>query len=133
MPTHLKQVSKASGASASPSVDVPAIVRGVIDDIRASGDAAVRQYSEKFDKWSPGSFKLSGDDIKASIAQIPEQTIEDIKTVQGNVRRFALAQRESLKDFEVEMSPGVHLGQKSIPVQAVGAYVYQETGGDLRC
>lgn len=126
MPTHLKQVSKTNGASTVPPVDVPAIVRGVIDDIRAAGDSAVRQYSEKFDKWSPSSFKLSGEQIKASIAQMSKQTIEDIKTVQENVRRFALAQRESLKDFEVEMSPGVHLGQKSIPVQAVGAYVYPE-------
>lgn len=124
MPTHLKGVGKANVPSTISAVDVPAIVRGVIDGIRSSGDSAVRDYSEKFDKWSPKSFRLSNEEIKASIAQVPEQTLEDIKTVQGNVRRFALAQRESLKDFEVEMSPGVHLGQKSIPVQAVGAYVW---------
>ena len=121
MPIHLKQASKTNDTSASSHIDVAGIVRGVIDDIRASGDSAVKGYSEKFDKWSPNSFKLSEEDIKMSIAHMSKQTIEDIKTVQGNVRRFALAQRESLMDFEVEMNPGVHLGQKSIPVQAVGA------------
>lgn len=123
MPTHLKSVGKANVPSAISAVDVPAIVRGVIDGIRSSTDSAVRDYSEKFDKWSPRSFKLSEEEIRASVAKVPEQTLEDIKTVQGNVRRFALAQREFLNDFEVEMSPDVHLGQKSIPVQAVGAYV----------
>jgi histidinol dehydrogenase len=55
------------------------------------------------------------------IASVPEQTIKDIKEVQGNVRAFAQAQRESLKDFEIEIRPGVHLGQKNIPINAVGA------------
>ncbi|KAH7144133.1 histidinol dehydrogenase, partial [Dactylonectria estremocensis] len=120
---HLKQTSQAAGTSTAPSIDVPGIVRGVIGDIRARGDEAVREYSEKFDKWSPASFRLSAEDIEASIAQVPEQTLEDIKTVQANVRQFALAQRESLKDFEVETQPGVFLGQKNIPIQAVGAYI----------
>ena len=122
MPVHLKKTSQAAGsAPAAPSVDVPGIVRGVIDDIRARGDAAVRTYSEKFDKWSPASFRLSKEDIEASLAQVPKQTLDDIKTVQENVRRFALAQRDSIKDFELETSPGVFLGQKNIPIQAVGA------------
>ncbi|KAI5457515.1 histidinol dehydrogenase [Mariannaea sp. PMI_226] len=123
MPTHLKQTSKAAGAATPAPVDVPSIVKGVIDDIRSHGDSAVRSYSEKFDKWSPASFKLSKEDIEASLAQVPQQTLDDIKTVQANVRKFALAQRDSIKEFEVEMSPGVFLGQKNIPIQAVGAYI----------
>lgn len=120
MPVHLKKPSTGNGSSGSSNIDVPSIVSGVIDDIRASGDAAVKKYSAKFDNWAPASFKLSAEDIEASIAQVPKQTIEDIKTVQKNVLKFALAQRESIKDFELEMSPGVHLGQKNIPIQAVG-------------
>lgn len=121
MPVHLKQVANTKGGLASSSLNVPEIVRGVIDDVRASGDSAIRNYSQKFDKWSPPSFKLSREEIEASISQVPAQTLDDIKTVQDNVRRFALAQRESLKEFEIETSPGVHLGQKNIPIQAVGA------------
>jgi histidinol dehydrogenase len=92
-------------APGSAQVDVSSIVRGVIDDVRANGDAAVRKYSEKFDKWSPASFKLSQAEIDASIAACSPQTIEDIKQVQKNVRAFAQAQKDSLKDLEFEIQP----------------------------
>ncbi|KAL4972503.1 histidinol dehydrogenase 1 [Aspergillus desertorum] len=116
--------TKQSPASGQTPVDVSAIVRGVIADVRANGDAAVRKYSEKFDKRSPASFKLSQSDIEASIAQCPAQTIEDIKQVQRNVRAFAQAQRDSLRDFEFDIQPGVILGQKNLPINTVGAYLY---------
>ncbi|OQU98457.1 hypothetical protein CLAIMM_04243 [Cladophialophora immunda] len=120
---YLKEREVASSSSNKPPVDVTAIVKGVIDEIRTRGDQAVRKYSEKFDKWSPESFKLSQSDIDAAIAACSEQTIQDIKEVQSNVRAFAIAQRNSLKDFEVEIRPGIHLGQKSIPINRVGAYI----------
>jgi histidinol dehydrogenase len=103
--------------------DVSTVVKGVIDRIRSDGDIAVRQYSEKFDQWSPTSFKLSKADIDAVMFAVSEQTIKDIKEVQANVRAFATAQLNSIKDFEVEIRPGVHLGQKNLPIDSVGAYV----------
>ncbi|OJJ47365.1 hypothetical protein ASPZODRAFT_142099 [Penicilliopsis zonata CBS 506.65] len=105
------------------AVDVSAIVHGVIADIRKNGDAAVRRYSDKFDQWSPASFRLSRAEIDAAIAACPAQTIEDIKTVQRNVRLFAEQQRESITDFEYEIQPGVFLGQRNLPIQRVGAYI----------
>ncbi|RJE25409.1 hypothetical protein PHISCL_02232 [Aspergillus sclerotialis] len=120
---YLKERAGLSGQNTTPSVDVPGIVRDVIETIRRDGDKAVRKYSEKFDKWSPQSFKLSQSDIDAAIANCPKQTIDDIKEVQQNVRLFAEAQKASLKDFEVEIKPGVHLGQKNIPIDHVGAYI----------
>ncbi|PGH04233.1 histidinol dehydrogenase [Blastomyces parvus] len=110
-------------ASNAAGIDVPSIVKGVIEDIRLNGDNAVRQYSAKFDSWEPAVFKLSEDDIKTAIAKVPEQTIKDIKQAQANVRAFAVAQRNSISDFEVELQPGVHLGQKNIPISSVGAYI----------
>jgi len=98
-------------------------VRGVVADIRERGDAAVREYSEKFDKWSPESFKLDRDQVEDLMASLPQQVIDDIITVQANVRRFATAQRESITDFEIETMPGVHLGQRNIPINASGAYI----------
>ena len=121
MAIHLKTTSESRGAQSSPKLDVPKIVKGVIDDIRSRGDGAVRTYSEKFDKWSPSSFKLSAAEIKEIIATVPQTTLDDIKTVQESVRNFALAQRKSLTDFEMEIRPGVHLGQKNIPISSVGA------------
>jgi histidinol dehydrogenase len=110
----------ASAKSTSPQETVSAVVKRVIETIRSDGDSAVRRYSQKFDKWSPTSFKLSKADIENSISAVPGQTLKDIKEVQSNVRAFALAQRNSLQDFELEIQPGIHLGQKNVPINSVG-------------
>lgn len=121
MPHFLKTGSPSTAASSSsaPS-NVPSVVTSVIESIRADGDKAVRSFSEKFDKWSPPSFKLSDEEIKQIIDSLPEQVIKDINEVQDNVRTFAQAQKESLKDFELEIHPGVFLGQKNVPINSVG-------------
>ncbi|WP_406432095.1 histidinol dehydrogenase [Streptomyces sp. NBC_00631] len=102
---------------------VRATVLDVIADVRERGDAAVRMYSERFDNWSPESFKLDQEQIDKIISSVPEQVIEDIRAVQSRVRTFAQHQKESLRDFEIETEPGVLLGQKNIPVGSSGAYV----------
>ena len=117
-----KLTNGANGAEkVKPAIDVSAIVKGVIDDIRDKGDVAVRQYSEKFDKWSPKSFQLSEKEIKDIIATVPEQTVKDIIEVQKNVRNFAEAQLATVKDLELEIQPGVFLGHKNVPIASVGA------------
>ncbi len=98
-------------------------VAGVIADVRQRGDAAVRDWSAKFDSWSPDSFRLDQAQIEEIVAGVPRQVLDDIRTVQGNVRAFAQHQRDSLADFEVETMPGVFLGQKNLPVGSAGAYV----------
>lgn len=103
--------------------EVKATVSDVITDIRARGDSAVRLYSTKFDNWTPESFRLSPEQISEIVDGVPEQVMADIRTVQASVRHFAQLQRDSLTDFEVETMPGVKLGQKQIPVDAVAAYV----------
>jgi len=102
---------------------VRATVTDVIADIRERGDTAVREYSEKFDGWSPESFRLSPEQIEEIVSSVPAQVIEDIRFVQEQVRTFARHQLDSLGEFEVETLPGVKLGQKHIPVQAAGAYI----------
>jgi histidinol dehydrogenase len=121
MPLYLKKATGSAAGSAAAQESVTNTVKGVISDIRSNGDSAVRRYSEKFDKWSPPSFRLSQAEIDEIIAAVPEQTLKDIKEVQANVRAFAEAQRKSLNDFEIEIRPGVHLGQKNLPINAVGA------------
>jgi sulfopropanediol 3-dehydrogenase len=118
----LKEATRGS-AAARGGDQVTEVVTAVIDDIRARGDAAVREYSAKFDNWSPDSFRLSDNEIKRIVDTVPAQGIEDIEVVQANVRRFAQAQKDSLHEIEVETSPGVRLGHKHVPVGAAGAYV----------
>jgi sulfopropanediol 3-dehydrogenase len=83
----------------------------------------VREYSRKFDGWDPKSFALTQDEIQSCIAEVAPRDIEDIKFAQEQVRNFALHQRASLQDIEVETLPGVVLGHKNVPMNSVGCYV----------
>ncbi|MGE7762308.1 histidinol dehydrogenase [Peribacillus sp. NPDC097895] len=122
MATYLKQ-GKAQEEIAQNDAQVSDTVRQTIQKIEQEGDAAVRELSEKFDKWSPESFRLTDEQIGEIISQVPDQTIEDIKFAQSNVKRFAEEQRKSMIDIEVETLPGVILGHKNIPVDSVGCYI----------
>lgn len=102
---------------------VSAIVRETLKKIESNGDKAVRELSEQFDKWSPESFRLSDKQIQDIADGMPEQTKTDIEFAQSNIRKFAEAQRGSMKDIEIEMEPGIILGHKNIPVNSVGCYV----------
>jgi histidinol dehydrogenase len=99
------------------------IVEATLRDIEARGDVAVRELSEKFDNYTPKSFRLSAEEINALIAQLSDREIADIKFAQEQVRNFAQAQRDTMLDLEIETLPGVILGHKNIPVQSVGCYV----------
>ncbi len=116
-----------AGISAEAAAEFEAKVKTTVEDILADigsrGDDAVRELSEKFDNWSPGSFRLSDDEIEAAIARLPERTIDDIKFAQTQIRKFAEIQRAALVDVEEETLPGVVLGHKNIPVNSVGCYV----------
>ena len=102
---------------------VRALVESMLGDVMDRGDAAVRELSARFDKWSPSNFRLSEEQIENIIADLPQQVIDDIKFAQHQIRNFAQKQRESIKDIEVETLPGVFLGHKNIPVNSVGCYV----------
>lgn len=99
------------------------VVETTLKDIEVRGDIAVRELSQKFDNYSPRSFRLSDSEIKALMAKLSPQEMHDIKFAQEQVRKFAQAQRESMVDIEIETLPGVILGHKNIPVQSVGCYV----------
>ncbi|MGP3660056.1 histidinol dehydrogenase [Burkholderia gladioli] len=102
---------------------VRATVEKIIADIEQRGEQAVREYSEKFDKWNPVSLRLSEAKIQDCIDSLSPQAIEDIKFAQAQIRRFAQIQLLSLRDVEVETLPGVVLGHRNIPVSSVGCYI----------
>lgn len=99
------------------------IVSEIIKDIEIHGDPVIRNLSQKFDNWSPESFKLSNQQIKEIIESVPQEIIDDIKFAQQQIRFFAQKQRESILDIEIETLPGVYLGHKNIPVNSVGCYI----------
>jgi sulfopropanediol 3-dehydrogenase len=98
-------------------------VESILEDIGARGDAAVRDLSKKFDNWEPPAFRLRPDEIQSLMNSLPDQVITDIKFAQAQIRRFAQAQKDALRDIEVETLPGIRLGHKNIPVNSVGCYV----------
>ncbi|NUB45835.1 histidinol dehydrogenase [Fertoebacter nigrum] len=117
------KTGKAEAARADDDAKVRATVEGILADILARGDAAVRDYSGKFDRWSPQSFRLSEADIEHLVAKVPNQDLKDIRFAQDQVRRFAEHQKAALREIEVETLPGVILGHRNIPVNSVGCYV----------
>ena len=120
--TYLKK-GKTDAAKAIDDAEVSEIVKNTLRSIEDRGDEAVREFAEKFDNYTPKSFKLTQTEIDTLIKQVSTQDLEDIKFAQEQVRNFAQAQRDSMKDIEVETMPGVILGHKNIPVQSVGCYI----------
>jgi sulfopropanediol 3-dehydrogenase len=119
---YLKQ-GKTDAAKAIDDAEVSEIVKSTLKAIEARGDEAVREFSEKFDNYTPKSFKLSPAEIDSLVKKVSPQDLEDINFAQKQVRNFAQAQGDSMQDIEVETMPGVILGHKNIPVQSVGCYV----------
>jgi len=122
MPRFLKRGMDASAIKAA-DAQVRATVEDILAQIEARGDAAVRDLSEKFDKWSPANFRLTAQEIEKAIGQVAKRDLEDIRFAQAQVRNFAKVQRDSMKDVEVETLPGVVLGHRHIPVNSIGCYV----------
>ncbi len=122
MARHLK-----TGISDDAKADADAKVRQTVEDILAQietrGDAAVREYSERFDRWSPETFRLDRAAIDACYARVSARERADIEFAQAQIRNFASIQRDALRDVEHETMPGVVLGHKNIPVNSVGSYV----------
>src|SRR3954453_9885342 len=113
----LRHIKKAALASHQEEAEakIRSTVETIIADVARRGDTAVLELSERFDKWSPPSFRLTADEIAALVARVSAQTIEDIKFAQDQIRGFAEIQRASMRDVEVETLPGVVLGHRHIP------------------
>jgi sulfopropanediol 3-dehydrogenase len=122
MAIYLKQ-GKEPAAIAAQDEKVKQTVEAVIEDVAKRGDTAVREYSQKFDNWAPDSFALSAREIDNCLEQIGARALTDIRFAQEQIRNFAEIQKSALQDVEQETLPGVILGHKNLPVNAVGCYV----------
>jgi sulfopropanediol 3-dehydrogenase len=112
-----------AGAIKAADTKVRETVESILAQVEERKDAAIRELSEKFDKWSPKDFHLSPPDVERAIAQVPKRDLEDIRFAQAQVRNFAQKQRDTMLDLEVETLPGVVLGHRHIPVNSIGCYV----------
>jgi sulfopropanediol 3-dehydrogenase len=98
-------------------------VEGILAQVDDNKDQAIRELSKQFDNWEPKEFKLSPTEVEKAISQVAKRDLDDIRFAQAQVRNFAQKQRDTMKDLEVETLPGVILGHRHIPVNAIGCYV----------
>src|ERR1700686_2432990 len=89
-------------ATAGKQAEVRKTVEAILENIAGKGEQAVREYSQKFDNWSPASFRLSEQQIEGCLATVPEPVKRDIEFAQTQIRNFALAQKSALRDVEVQ-------------------------------
>ncbi|MEM7295945.1 MAG: histidinol dehydrogenase [Pseudomonadota bacterium] len=122
MVDYLKR-GKSADQRAEDDAKVRGIVEGILGDIEARGDAAVRELSGKFDGYQPAAFRLTTSEIEAAMQKVSTRDMEDIRFAQKQIRAFAEIQKASISDVEVETLPGVILGHRNMPVNSVGCYV----------
>ncbi len=117
---HLKEPKRdtASGTAA-----VEATVKAVLADVRERGDAAVRDYSIKFDRSDLDRFEVTPAERERAVEALDPQTREDTEFAIERVRAFAQAQLETIRPLEFEALPGLRLGHRVIPIRTIGAYV----------
>jgi len=116
-------LKKAVQRSVEADENVRNTVAEILRAVQNEGDAAVRRYSERLDHWSPPSFRLSPAEIAAALATVSKEDRAQIAYCRDQVAAFAERQRDTFSAMEIELQPGVVLGQKLIPVSSVGAYV----------
>lgn len=119
---HLK-TGRAAGQQAADDAAVRETVGNILRDVEHHGMDAVRKYSRELDNWSPDSFRLSAEEAQHNIDSLPARTIADIEFAQAQIRNFAQAQKDSMREIEVETQPGVFLGHRHIPINTIGCYV----------
>lgn len=120
MSTYLKKADKTPETDEGQTRE---IVEGILKDVRENGEEAyLRHYGAKFENWS-GKLILTQEEIEEGGAQIPDRIKDDLKFAYEQVYGFAVKQRESMTEFETEITPGVTLGQRLIPCNCAGCYI----------
>jgi sulfopropanediol 3-dehydrogenase len=112
-----------AGAIKAADAAVRNTVEGILAQVEEKKDTAIRELSKKFDNWEPKDFRLTPTEIEQAISQVSKRDLDDIKFAQAQVRNFAQKQKDTMQDLEVETLPGVILGHRHIPVNAIGCYV----------
>lgn len=117
----IEYLKRASKTPASETQAAQRVASEMLQRIKDGGEEAVRQYSRELDKWT-GDIILGPEAIKRAISEVPVSVRKDIDFAARQVYEFALAQRSSIRDFDVQVHQGVTAGQRVIPVNVVGCY-----------
>lgn len=119
----IEYIKRPQGQDVQADQTLSKTVQTIIEQVRERGDAALRDYSAKFDKTTPDNFEVSPNEVASALADLDPQTRKDSEFAIAQVKRFAQAQLATLQPLEIETLPGVHLGHRIIPIQTVGCYI----------
>jgi sulfopropanediol 3-dehydrogenase len=119
MSAYLKSAKRSAVA---PDPGIQAAVTEILQAVERRGEAAVREYSKRFDNWAPERFVVTSEESSRAIALVPDDLREHIDRAADQIEMFAIAQRGTLTDLEIETLPGIVLGHRHVPVESVGAY-----------
>ncbi len=121
MPMTQQYLKRASKTARSDTESIRPVVQDMLNDIESGRDEAASRYALELDG-TPGPFELTPDEIDETAGSVSQKTRDDLAFAHDNIRRFAEAQKASLREFEVELEPGFVAGQRCIPVENVGCY-----------
>lgn len=116
--TYLKKADKTPDTE---TANAQQVVTTMLAEIGAKGEDAVRAYAKQLDKWV-GDIVVTRAEIDRRSAEVPAQVRRDIDFAIKQVSDFALAQRDSMREFSVGLHPGVTAGQRVLPVNVAGCY-----------
>ncbi len=120
----MKFLKKAKERTALQNPDLKRAVSDIIEDVRQNGDASLIKYNKKFDGSSRERMRVDAEEIRAARAQVAPADLEDMREAARNIRAFAEAQRETLRELHgFSPKPGLALGHRHIPVSAALCYV----------
>jgi len=117
---HIKKPKRDTAADAAA---IESTVKDILSAVQNCGDAAVRKFSQRFDKSDLERFEVTAEERQAALNGLDKQTRADTEFAIDNVRRFAEAQLATILPLEVELLSGLHLGHRVIPIERIGAYV----------
>ena len=103
------------------SPDVAAVVSEIISGVISRGDAALREYSAKYDGCVPDAFEVTSDEIDAAMHAADPEFIETMRRAADNIRNFHL--RQIRQGFIMTPGNGIVLGQRILPINRVGQYM----------
>jgi sulfopropanediol 3-dehydrogenase len=118
----IQYLKRAAKSPETETATARAVAEQMLAEIARKGEQAVRDYAAKLDHWT-GPIVMTAEEIERRIRDIPGAVKHDIEFAAERVRRFARAQRDSIREFTIEMQPGLTAGQRLIPVNVAGCYV----------
>lgn len=117
--TYLKRATK---TAATGETDTEASVREMLETIRVGGEKAAIDFARNLDGWE-GEIVVSRAVIEAATKALPESVKDDVRFARDRICAFAAHQRDSVREFEVDLLDGLVAGQKVIPITTAGCYV----------